>query len=364
MLEQDTTILIPKGEMQIKTERLGTSAKWTKIEAAENVESRNMPDYLTRNFLEADSIIERKQFDDNFVVQTMIPTSGYSYFSLMVVAANLYLIREANGGGRVKAHSPFDFSEDVTTEYFKHIIAAIQAHNETPLPDDTNDEESLIIYVENSTYDISNFRHRLSRSIALSHGQIIKVDHKWVNRNRPFSQTELTLEQQITQRKFVQKTIEDLHNQLQQEFPDQVNVYTRNIAPFGYTIATSIDEQDPINSQAEKFEKIMRTNHDYYAAIARKKRARIGERLTYNNPNFDYNTTVVDQPSYRQYFYYQDGKLFATIAPVILSGAGVIEAMEVAILRSPEVDSVYTEEQKQQTMEVLKDNFRRKLKAG
>jgi hypothetical protein len=245
----------------------------------------------------------------------------------------------------IKTETAFDLEEDIRKEYFKQILACIQAEEDTLLP--RKDHGSLVVAYENNMANISTATHRLPRTIALPHSHVIKGGD-WFNEyefpERPHGfklETKFLQDEQLFKR-FLQVWKSFFQNN-GLTIPE---VHMRTEAPFGYTILCLVDRSDPLKEQARYISNLLMANHNIYndflsseidrIDIKRKLRKKDLNQTT--GADSQYNKTLSDifllQPSYRTYIYYDNHMLRVTISPMFLAPVGALQAMDTGIHRS------------------------------
>ncbi len=339
----------------------GNDTLLNRAEAAALTRAANRVDILKRNFIEGITPVFRRQVGEDRIVQIMAPSSPYAYGGVMVVATSPELLAadEKAPEAVVRTETAFDLEPEVRVEYYKQILASIQAEEDTLLP---NCDNGKVMAYENTVPSISNEDHRLPRTIALPHMHVLKGG-EWVNESvlppRPHG---FSLEQKISQD-------EDLFGRFRDEWfipyvgtlplneAEMPSLEMRSKTPYGYTIASKIARNSPLEKQAQDLSKLLIAHHAAYSDFAAQEARRADDTRTQRRYEFMKKTGAILppprsvaeilplQPSYRTYLYYRDGLLTATISPMFITTLGAMEGMETAVNRGLHHEKVFTDEQ-------------------
>jgi hypothetical protein len=140
----------------------GNDTQLTRPEAAALTRAANQGDVLKRNFIDGITPVFRKRVPGKGIVQIMTPSSPYAYGGVMIVAAGDMLVstqREYIADLDVPTETAFDLEPEMRHEYYRQILASIQAEEDVTLP--RRDVENKVIAYENTVPVISNEDHRL-----------------------------------------------------------------------------------------------------------------------------------------------------------------------------------------------------------
>lgn len=279
----------------------------------------------------------------------------------MVVAASPELLaaNEKAPDEVVRTETAFDLTPEMRVEYFKQILASIQAEEDTLLP---NCDNGKVIAYENTVPSISNEDHRLPRTIALPHMHILKGGD-WVNEaTLPPRPHGFSLEQRIAQdaglfERFRDEWFVPYVGTLPIEESEMPSLEMRSKTPYGYTIASKIDRDDPLEKQAQALSSLLIANHAAYSDFAAEEARRTDNIRAQRRHEFMRKTgtilpqlpsvteTLPLQPSYRTYLYYREGLLTATISPMFITTLGAMEGMETAVNRGLHHKKAFTDEE-------------------
>jgi hypothetical protein len=339
----------------------GNDTQLNRAEAAALTRAANRADILKRNFIEGVTPVFRRQVGEDGMVQVMTPSSPYAYGGVMVVAASPELLaaNEAAPETIVRTETAFDLTPEMRIEYYKQILASIQAEEDMLLP---NRDNGKVMAYENTVPSISNENHRLPRTIALPHMHVLKGG-EWVNESvlppRPHG---FSLEQKIAQD-------EDLFGRFRDEWfvpyvgtlpleeSEMPSLEMRSKTPYGYTIASKITRDNPLEKQARDLSGLLIVHHAAYSDFAIQEAQRTDDIRMQRRHEFMKKTgailpplpSVVEtlplQPSYRTYLYYRDRLLTATISPMFITTLGAMEGMETAVNRGLHHEKAFTDEE-------------------
>lgn len=327
----------------------GNDTQLNRAEAAVLTRAANQSDVLRKNFIENITPVFRRQVGEDGMVQIMTPSSPYAYGGVMVVAASPELLAADKRApdAVVRTETAFDLASDLRTEYFKQILASIQAEEDTLLP---NCDNGKVMAFENTVPSISNEKHRLPRTIALPHMHILKGG-EWIKEDalppRPLG---FALEQKIAQDEDLFKRFRDdwftpCIKALSLEVSEMPSLEMRHKVPFGYTIASRIARDAPLEKQAQGLSNLLLAHHAAYSEFASKEAQTVDSARAQRRHEFMKRTGIILpklpsvterfplQPSYRTYLYYRDGLLTATISPMFITTLGAMEGMETAVNR-------------------------------
>lgn len=367
----DSHLLLPSGVLRIHAPSESTSTTTMhKDEKAAKTLPQNTPDFLRSHLLGGDSLY-RRDFDDGIVL-TKEPSKPYAYGGVMIVAAGSDVL-QYRGTDIVKTKNIYDYGFAVQHEYFKHIIAALKAQRVVRLPHDDAQQDPYAIAVENTQLKISDYEHRMPRSIALPHAHVIKVGN-WTDAKSPIpDHYSFRAEQRLLQS-------EDVFDELSQFYRDTLGsqrdvfparslsgIALRKVSPFGYTILTNISFADSAAQQARSLADLMQDHHKVYSAYSHKKinaanMARTARLAKEGRGEFKkIEDQIIPQPSYRTYIYYAEDMLRVTISPSVLSTTGVIEAANVFFHRSPSHAPVYSDNEMNEFRERFTQRFMREV---
>ena len=295
------------------------------------------------------------------MVQIMTPSSPYAHGGVMVVAASPELLaaNEKTPEEVVRTETAFDLTPEMRIEYYKQILASIQAEEDTLLP---NRDNGKVMAYENTVPSISNEDHRLPRTIALPHMHVLKGG-EWVNEAvlppRPHG---FGLEQKIAQDedlfgRFRDEWFVPYVDTLSLEDSEMPSLEMRSKTPYGYTIASKITRDSPLEKQARDLSHLLIAHHAAYSDFATQEARRTDATRTQRRHEFMKRTGVILpplpsvaetlplQPSYRTYLYYRDGLLTATISPMFITTLGAMEGMETAVNRGLHHEKAFTDEE-------------------
>lgn len=339
----------------------GNDTQLNRTEAAALTRAANRVDILKRNFIEGITPVFRRQVGEDGMVQIMTPSSPYAYGGVMVVAASSELLAadEKNPETVVRTETAFDLQPEVRIEYYKQILASIQAEEDTLLP---NCDNGKVMAYENTVPSISNEDHRLPRTIALPHMHVLKGG-EWVNESvlppRPHG---FSLEQKIAQdeglfRRFRDEWFLPYIDTLPLEESEMPSLEMRSETPYGCTIASKIARNNPLEKQAQDLSNLLIAHHAAYSDFAVQEAQRTDDIRTQRRHEFMKKTGVILpslrsvaetfplQPSYRTYLYYRNGLLMATVSPMFITTLGAMEGMETAVNRGLHHEKIFTDEQ-------------------
>ena len=161
----------------------GNDSQLTRVQAAELTRDRNRAEALIKNFIDKEPLL-RRSFETG-MTQIMTPSTPYAYGGVMIAAAGEALF-SAQPDEEVRTEMAFDMDPELGREYYRQILASIQAQEDVQFP--RQDNSAPVVAYENSIASISNEQHRLPRTIALPHAHIIKGG-EWIqgefNQSRP-----------------------------------------------------------------------------------------------------------------------------------------------------------------------------------
>lgn len=280
---------------------------------------------------------------DGSAIKIHVPTGPYGAGGVQVVA----LPAEIGTGeplpvdkdGRILTRTIFDFSEEVQHEYARQILLAMEAE-EQAISAIREKNDFKIVFTENTIATVSTLEHRTSRTIAVPHTQAFAV----LDNTTPFAEDELpiTLSQESRLIRMLSDRISrgllELYQQL--EFPIELveKMGVRQASPFGYVIETKIKKNWAIEAQAQGLAEILAKQRQLYAQAANE----LVEALANSGKYQHLVARLIPQPSYRTYgTFNQQENLELSFSPVIISRAGVMEAMHRPIDRSPHNPNIF-----------------------
>lgn len=338
---RDLQIILPPGILRIHSSTESTSTtSMKKDDKAKRTLPQNTSEYLREHFLNIDSLYNCR-IEGRGAVLTIEPSKAYSYGSVMVVAMHEELVSgTSQKQALVETYNIYDYNYELQKEYFRQILAGIKAHIYTELPHCAVESDPRAIAVENTQVKISDFEHKMARSIALPHANVIKIGD-WIDSTTPAPRDYgFRKEQKYTQsQELFHEFKEFFYSNLCDEISNHSGVITdiqqRGVPPYGYTLSTSMNLNDFLVEQAEVLSFLLGKNHNLYKNFVLQrieKESRIREfkhkQAGYGKPK-RIEDQIIPQPSYRTYIYFINGQLRITISPAIFSTAGVIEAAEI-----------------------------------
>lgn len=333
-------------------------------EAAAVTRAANEAWILRRNFIDGITPVHRSFFPGKGMVEIMVPSSPYAYGGVMVASVhNSLLTAEAADlqNLTVPTETAFDLDPDLRNEYYRQILAGIQAEEDIPLP--RGDTDGKVIAYENTVVSISNEQHRLPRSIVLPHMHIIKGGD-WVNSSdKPPRPHGFDLEQRLSQNADLFARFRDqwfMPALERSRVPDALpalSLELRKTTPYGYTIATGIRRNEPLSQQARKLADLLCVNHEINTAFTEREIELVDESRARRRKEFAQNNGMLLpklpsvkraaplQPAYRTYLYYREGELAVTVSPIFLTALGAMEGMETAVSRGLQHGKIFTDDE-------------------
>lgn len=284
--------------------------------AAEKIRALNHPENLERIFFgDGANVLYTTQVDSGSRISIVVPSAPYSDESLMVVAAG----PASFGSETVETETVYDYPDDAQFAYWGFILDTLRALKDLP----ELEGGSTVIATENCMATVSNEEHRTSRSIALPHSQIFRVDHSKIQPGRS-TIDHLTQEQRIlSSGQAVGRFTEHLDSFLREHLPESLNprLSPRTHEPFGYQLLLGV------NKETEDVADVLFAHHFAYSRAIEGMLKKLNERS---------KRKIKPQPSYRLYLTYSDDdELTAIVSPQIVSHAGVVEAAGIDLDRSP-----------------------------
>jgi hypothetical protein len=357
--------ILPRGVLKVHAEMSSpTNATWGKNEAAVAIAALNTPEYL-RTLLKRE-VLYRQAVEHKGVSQVVVPKSPYGYGSVMVLAGDYRLFDQASDAelvtaeGVVPTKTIFDFDPELQKEYFRQILATMHAMDQFSLPGEQKHQGMpSVIATENSIYTVSNFIHRTSRSIALPHAHVFRASGWIATDEEPELPEGLRLEQMITRpSRYLGDFVQKLSSRMSEELGDlgeHIHVLQRGVEPYGHAITTPIRASWSLDEQAGALTRIMASHQVAYAELAHSKvaHAKLKDRS---------RARIIPQPSMRSYLYFdQGGFLTGVVSPVVVSGAGVLEAAGVHVHRDPAHENPYKNNEIERFREKVVSDMTRRL---
>lgn len=307
---------MPSGILRIHCEKPALDSRSTVTEAAAVAKGYNTAEYLQETFFgSAKGILQTTTTESGGQVTLMTPSGPYAEEAVMVVARG----PESFTIPDVPTELIYNYPVDTQTAYWNYIFASLKHfHSSNTNPNCT------IVSVENCICQHSCPERRTSRTIALPHTQILRVDKEHLS-DEPWSIDHLNKEQKILSRKVpLNSMLIELQNKYQEHSGSPLhNVRIQEKAPFGYTFTAS-------NGTVEELQKNLHSHHQAYTATA----AELIQALRPQN-----QARLIPQPSYRLFLHLEpDGTVLATVSPEFLSSAGVMEAAGVLLQRDKELE--------------------------
>ncbi len=344
----DSKFIFKKGQIEMHDPHIQREANFrrNREQAAALTRMRNTRKALEDNFLRI-SPLYRTNFPQKGFVQVMLPTSIYAYGGVMVVAAGKALF--SNTGREspddiIKTETAFDLEEGIRKEYFRQILACIQAEEDTLLP--RKDYNTLVVAYENNMADISTTTHRLPRTISLPHSHVIKSGD-WFNESElPIKPCGFKLETKFLQNERLFKRFLQTWRRFFQDNGFAVpEVRMRIEAPFGYTILCPVNHSDPLQEQAEYISALLMNHHKMYGDFVSLEINRVNIKRKLHKKDKTFSNVFSLQPSYRTYIYYDNNMLRVTISPMLLSSVGALQAMDAGIHRSYDHAKLFSDDE-------------------
>lgn len=355
--------LLPSGHLMIHSKHKAAGASVGRKKAAELSKKLNTVEYLTDNLISIEYIY-RKSDPLLGLVQTIFPTAPYGYGGVMVLAANPNnWIDRSNGrlepGKPVPTTNIYDYDFNTQEEYFRQILASLRAIKKVQFLN--HELGSRVIVVENTTADVSNEEHRISRSIALPHAQVCLIGERVDVSKSPPRYLHQQIEQGFLQREeMMTRFIKDISSEMREhELGSHLDVRfaLRGATPYGYSILTGIKTDICLLKNISIFQKLMNIHHQAYTRVSKefiayhnlkrdlRKREWSGERGKAYISKKPLEMLLIPQPSYRTYIYEEGKNLKVTISPEFISGTAVVEAAGIFIERGPCIPAFYSIEQ-------------------
>lgn len=355
--------LLPSGHLLIHSKHKAAGASVSRKEAAEFSKKLNTVEYLTNNLISGEYIYRRRD-PILGLVQTIFPTSPYDYGGVMILAANPNdWIDQSSGhlqpGKLVPTTNIYDYDHSIQQEYFRQIFASFTAIKQVQLLN--HESGSRVMVVENTTSQVSNEEHRISRSIALPHAQVCLIGGRIDINKAPPIYLHQQVEQGFLQREeAITRFVEDISVEMRQyilALPLNSRFALRGAAPYGYSILTDLKTDNSLLENISTFQKLMNIHHQAYISISGelidylnlkrdlRRREWCGEKGKAYVPKKPLETLLIPQPSYRTYIYEEGDNLRVTISPEFISGTAVIEAAGIYIERGPLLPAFYSIEQ-------------------
>lgn len=311
---------LPHGELKLHATSGAINTNEPLDKVAEATTRMNTPEFLEDKFFNElnPSILSTKTLESGGKVTVMQPSGPYSEDAVMVIARG----PQSYKNGEVLTQNSYDFPFDTQVEYVRTIMSGLKALHHLCEEEGTSSEYS-IFGTENCMDQISDENFRLSRSIALPHSQIIRIDHKAV---QPTTQRIDHLEHEQRLLRHIGKAkvfSQDFMKHMEKRAGESLrNIQTRTTAPFGYDIS--------FNSGVDASE-VARVLAEHHSAIG------ILSNQWVNRLKPSNKQRTKPMPSYRAFYHYAPNKDFVvTISPEITSHAGVLEAAGIILDRSPE----------------------------
>ncbi len=263
----------------------------------------NTPQFLHDTFLSKENdeegrILEHIQTADGVIVLYW-PTGPYSDGSVMILAG-----RDVDPLVTTIPTEPiYAFSKETQKLYWELFIKTLDTLRECVDP-----HTYLVFLTENCVDQYSNETYRTSRTLGSPHGQVVPLKRSAVDQSKYTEVEHLRDERQLLSSQSFREVSEAISKKLETPFyyPDE------NGYPMGYSFYLPED--------FTQITEVLATHHKAYA-----------EEITKNLDELtrDFVYTVIPQPSYRLYIHRENstGKLLCTIAPEIISSAGVMETL-------------------------------------
>lgn len=367
MLDREKRKLFPNGKMKLPVERISDTNQvgqnMSVKTAAEVTRHINTETYIRENFVHG-QMLYRRMFDDG-MVQIMLPTTQYSYGGVMVVAIDMRK-QKMLGDALVPAQNSFTLPKVMSEEYYRQILASLRAAEKTPHTGGGGECMSVALAYENTTVDVSNDEHRIPRSLALPHAQVI-TSGPWIASEEAIRKTFRTRSEQklLSNEKWFVNFMSFAESELARKHPENAtsfNFKLRAESPFGYSLQIS-DGASSITADAKRLTEMLRIHHEIYGAYAKhaideRDKAR---RTKAGHERLPISKLLIPQPSYRTYVYYEDGALRVTISPAFLAADGAIEALDISIIRSRENERMYSPAEVDTYMSELTGNIAKEL---
>ncbi len=311
---------LPRGRIELHSDKPAINTSATPAEAAKVSDGYNTATFLKEVFFEDNpTIIHRTDLPSGGAVTTMNPSGPYSEGAVMVIAAGPHTFDQEH----TKTETIYDYPIDTQQAYWASIIDALDIFNQHTLEEEQDPEKYVIFATENCMVTRTTEKIRTSRSIALPHSQVMRLNTEHII---PFADPKtaiiphLAFEQAALKNKKrltgiadrVQGLAFDHHSQPLQD----VKIHSRE--PFGYSFAATKA------GDVVEVAKNMRIHHESYTRAADE----LISGLKSSNQK-----KIIPQPSYRLYMAYDNGIFRAATSPEFLSHAGVMEAAGVTISR-------------------------------
>lgn len=347
MFETDTHHIVPTGEahIHVQGDTIQRNVEITRLRAALLTLQGNNPDVLRNQFnfaREPTAYYATLQNGDR--VGTMKPTGEYAPGALMVTAlpADIVEARYAevsrDPDGRVTTRNIFNFTFLTQVEYFKQIIAGIDASTSF-LQDHPNLASQIgqsAVCAENCAFTVSNGQYRSARTISLPHAQIFPRSLAQDSETNTPPRT--ALEQALlksTMDLVTDNALDEIYKFLSPVSPD-IQLKRRTVPPFGYTLVTPLTSEMPQQRKGAYVAKLLQSNLTIYSVVAH----RMEQQLAHKYAKGRGSTLLahrLPQPSYKAYYFYDtNGKFCITITPTLFAPSGVMESANRPISRSPQ----------------------------
>lgn len=293
--------------------------------------TQNTPEYLQKSFFtESPKHILINKLPSGGQVAVLHPSGPYSENAFLVIAAGPNSLEQNRGN----TEFIYDYPEDVQEEYWRATLTILNSFKES-----SNPEKEIAVAVENAVGERTSKHKRTSRSISLPHNQVILLELDQIEKH-DWHFSHLDREQRVLRFKAITRLIQEkLHEMASPEMIDVFKTVTqRENAPYGYSFRI------PISFETSQIAQVMKAHHVAYASAANE----VVSKLKPANQE-----SIIPQPSYRVYITQETDALEVTISPEFMSHAGVLEAANILLDRSPDHKRVNSSEHFEQLNETI-----------
>lgn len=290
------------------------------------VKGTNTPEELVDRFYRPDhpDTVARREFDQGGNLRLHRPTGPYADLDIMVVAHAPHSL-EITSDGLVAVENIYRYPQEIQEAYWQYMLGTMLGFiNKAP-------SNTRVIMGENCIATYSTDKLHTSRSVANPHAHVLGIDpgHIVPFENGTTIPTKWLAEEQELIQSHGDTLTEKVHTRLPKDLKRKLHLKPRGDAPYGYSFQIQGNIQTMIENP-KAFSRLMREHHRALAPVLRAFEGEHKENLLRQGYE-----QVIPQPSYRLYLESEDGKMFVTVSPEILSHAGILEAAGVLLDRHP-----------------------------